>query len=101
MGNHGDERRTENGKRNHGLEFWRQIADAIANHLMMKADDEKGISVILVYIALLFFLLGVAARLKMNFHHRMELSTAGFVVAAILASLGVILFLFSLRKRRG
>jgi len=67
----------------------------------MKADDEKGISVILVYIALLFFLLGLAARMKMNFHHRLELSTAGFVVAALLASLGLVLFLFSLRKRRG
>jgi len=67
----------------------------------MKADDEKGISVILIYIALLFFLLGLAARMKMNFHDRMELSTAGFVIAAVLAALGVILFLFSLRKRRG
>jgi len=67
----------------------------------MKADDEKGISVILIYTALLFFLLGMAARMKMNFHHRMELGTAGFVVAAVLASLGVILFLVSLRKRRG
>jgi len=66
----------------------------------MKADDEKGISVILLYTALLFFLLGMAARLKMSFHYRAELSSAGLVIAAILASLGVILFLFSLRKRR-
>jgi hypothetical protein len=67
----------------------------------MKADDERGISVILIYTALLFFLVGVGARLKMNFHYRMELSTGGFVIAAVLASLGVVLFLFSLRKRRG
>jgi len=66
----------------------------------MKADDEKGISVILIYTALLFFLLGMAARIKMSFHYRAELSTAGLVIAAVLASLGVILFLFSLRKRR-
>jgi hypothetical protein len=65
----------------------------------MKADDEKGISVILLYIALLFFLLGLAARLKMNFHDRVELSTAGFVIAAVLAALAILLFLFSLRKR--
>ena len=89
------------GKINRGLEFPGQIADAIANSLLMKADDEKGISLILIYIALLFFLLGVAARMKMNFHHRMEISTAGFVVAAVLAALGIVLFLFSLRKRRG
>ena len=66
----------------------------------MKADDEKGISVILIYTALLFFLLGMAARIKMSFHYRAELSTAGLVIAAVLASLGVNLFLFSLRKRR-
>jgi len=66
---------------------------------MMKADDERGISVILFYTALLFFLIGLAGRMKMNFHYRMEISTASWVVAAILASLGVILFLLSLRKR--
>jgi hypothetical protein len=67
----------------------------------MKADDEKGISVILIYTALLFFLLGLAGRMKMSFQHRMEISTAGFVVAAVLAALAVVIFLFSLRKRRG
>jgi len=66
---------------------------------MMKADDEKGISVILLYTGLLFFLLGIAARMKMNFHYRAEISTGGFVIAAILASLGIVLFLVSLRKR--
>ena len=66
----------------------------------MKADDERGISVILLYTALLFFLLGLAGRMKMNFHYRMEISTAGWVIAAVLAALGVIVFLFSLRKRQ-
>ena len=66
---------------------------------MMKAEDEKGISVILLYTGLLFFLLGFAARIKMNYHYRMELSNAGFVIAAVLAALGIVLFLFSLRKR--
>jgi len=65
----------------------------------MKADDEKGISVILLYTALLFFLLGLAARMKMSFQHRAELSTGGFVIAAVLAGLAILLFLFSLRKR--
>jgi uncharacterized membrane protein HdeD (DUF308 family) len=67
----------------------------------MRADDEKGISVILIYTALLFFLLGAAARMKMNFHHRMELSTGGFVVAGVLAALAIVFFLLSFRKRRG
>jgi uncharacterized membrane protein len=67
----------------------------------MKADDQKAISLILVYTALLFFLLGMAARMKMNFHHRLEISTTGFVVAAVLASLGLITFMLSwARKQR-
>jgi hypothetical protein len=65
----------------------------------MKADDERGISVILLYTALLFFLLGLAGRMKMNFHYRAEIGTAGFVVAGVLAALAILLFLFSLRKR--
>ena len=65
----------------------------------MKTDDKRGLSVILVYTGLLFFLLAMAARMKMDFHHRAELSTAGFVIAAVLAGLAVLLFLFSFRKR--
>jgi hypothetical protein len=65
----------------------------------MKADDEKGISIILLYVALLFALLGWASRMKMDFHHRAEISGTSFIVAAVLASVGVIMFLFSLRKR--
>jgi len=65
----------------------------------MKADDEKGISVILLYTALLFGLIGAAGRMKMDFHHRMEISTTSFIVAAVLAGLGIVLFLVSLRKR--
>jgi hypothetical protein len=67
----------------------------------MKADDEKGISVILFYTALLFALLGWASRMKMDFHHRAEISTTSFIVAAVLVGLGLVLFLLSLRKRRG
>jgi hypothetical protein len=65
----------------------------------MKADDEKGISVILFYTALLFFLIGLAGKFKMQFHFRDEIATVSWIVAAVLASLGAILFLLSLRKR--
>ena len=65
----------------------------------MKADDQKAISLILFYTALLFFLIGMAARMKMNFHHRLEISTTSLVVAAVLASLGLITLMLSLRKR--
>jgi len=65
----------------------------------MKTDDQRGVSVILVYTALLFLLLGIAARIKMNFHNRMEISTASFVVAAVLAAFALIVFLFSFRGK--
>jgi hypothetical protein len=67
----------------------------------MKTDDQRGISVIMIYTALLFFLLGLAGRMKSDFHYRMEISGTAFIVAAILAALAVLLFLLSLGKRRG
>jgi Kef-type K+ transport system membrane component KefB len=54
----------------------------------------------LIYLALLFFLIGMAARLKESFHSRAEISTAGFTVAAVLAAFGVITFLFSCRRKQ-
>jgi LPXTG-motif cell wall-anchored protein len=66
----------------------------------MKTDDQRGVSVILVYTALLFLLIGFAARMKSDFHYRMEISNTGFVIAGVLVALAVLLFLFSLGKRR-
>jgi hypothetical protein len=63
--------------------------------MKMSSDTCKAISVILFYTALLFFLIGMAARFKMDFHSRLEISTAGFAVAAVLAALGVITLLLS------
>ncbi len=67
----------------------------------MKTDDQRGVSVILIYTALLFFLIGLAGRMKADFHNRMEIANTAFIVAAVLAALGVLLFLFSLGKKRG
>ena len=67
----------------------------------MKADDEKGLSIISFYIALLFALLGAAGRMKAEYHYRSEIETTCFIVAAVLVGLGIVLFLLSLRKRRG
>jgi uncharacterized membrane protein len=69
--------------------------------MKISSDTQKALSVILIYLALLFFLIGMAARLKESFHSRAEISTAGFTVAAVFVALGVIMFLFSLRKRQG
>ena len=66
----------------------------------MSADTQKAISLILICTALLFFLIGAAARLKSEFHARLEISTAGFTIAAVLVALGIITFLFSLGKKQ-
>ena len=68
--------------------------------MRISSDDQKAIGLILVCLGFLSFLIGLAARLKENFHSRAEISTAGFTVAAILAGLGVVVFLFSFRKRQ-
>ncbi len=67
--------------------------------MKISADTGKAISVILFYSALLFGLLGFAARMKMNFHGRLEISTASFVTAAVLAALGLVCLIFSLAKK--
>jgi hypothetical protein len=69
--------------------------------MRISSDDKKAIGVILIYLALLFFLIGLAARLKESFHFRAEISAVGFTAAAIAATVGVILVLVSLRKRQG
>jgi ABC-type Fe3+-siderophore transport system permease subunit len=70
--------------------------------MKISSDTRRAISVIFFYTALLSFLIGIAARFKSDFHARTEISAAGFTVAAVLAALGVITFLFSLgRKTNG
>jgi uncharacterized membrane protein YiaA len=68
--------------------------------MKISSDDQKAISLILMCVGFLFFLIGVAAQLKAGFQSRAEISTTGFVAAAVLAGLGVIVFLFSLRKKQ-
>jgi len=68
--------------------------------MRLSSNDQKAIGLILVCLGFLFFLIGLAARLKENFHSRAEISSAGFTAAAIMAGLGVIVFLFSWRKKQ-
>jgi len=67
--------------------------------MKISSDTCKAISVILFYMALLCFLIGMAARLKTDFHSRLEISTTGFSVAAVLAALGVITLLLSWSRK--
>ncbi len=69
--------------------------------MKMSSDDQKAIGLILICVGFLFFLIGLAARLKESFQSRAEISTVGFTAAAIAVGLGVIIVLFSLRKKQG
>jgi hypothetical protein len=68
--------------------------------MKISSDDQKGIGVILIYLGLLSFLIGVAAHFKASFHSRAELTTTGFVTAAVLGGLGILLFLLSLARKQ-
>ena len=68
--------------------------------MKISSDDQKAISVILVCLGLLSFLIGIAAHLKAGFQSRAEITTTGFVAAAIFAGLGILVFLFSITKKQ-
>jgi membrane anchored protein len=69
--------------------------------MRISSDDQRAVGLILVCLGFLFFLIGLAARLKESFHSRAEISTAGFTAAAIVAALGIIMVLLSRRKKQG
>ena len=64
-------------------------------------DDQRAIGVILFCVGVLSFLIGLAGALKENYHQRGEISSTGFTIAIILAAIGVVMILVSLRKKRG
>lgn len=70
-----------------------------SRRMKMSSETRKGISVICFYSMLLFVLLGFASRNKMDFHHRLEISSTSFVIAAVLAACGVLFLLSSLGKK--
>jgi len=68
--------------------------------MRMSSETRKAISLILIYTALLFFLIGMAARMKSDFRGRAEVSRAGLTAAGVFAATGVVLLAFSRSKRR-
>ena len=68
--------------------------------MKISSDDQKAISLILICLGFLFFLIGIAAHFKASFQSRAEISTAGFIAAAVFAGLGVLVFLFSFTKKQ-
>ena len=73
----------------------------IAAEMKISNDDQRAIGLILFCIGVLSFLIGLAGALKENYHHRGEISSTGFTIAVVFAAIGVVLFLMSLKKKRG
>ena len=69
--------------------------------MKISTDDQRAIGLIMVCVGFLCFLIGLAGHLKENYHSRAEIASTGFTAAVILAGIGIILFLVSLRKKRG
>ena len=68
--------------------------------MKISSDDKKAISLILICLGFLSFVIGIAAHLKAGFQSRAEITTTGFVAAAIFAGLGILVFLFSITKNQ-
>ena len=63
-------------------------------------DDQRAIGLISFSVGVLAFLIGLAGHLKANYHYRGEIASTGFTIAIVLAGIGVVMFLASLRKKR-
>ena len=68
--------------------------------MKISSDDKKAIGLILICLGFLCFLIGIAGHLKGGFQSRAEITTTGFVAAAIFVGLGVLVFLFSFTKKQ-
>jgi hypothetical protein len=68
--------------------------------MKISSDDKKAIGLILICLGFLSFVIGIAAHLKAGFQSRAEITTTGFVAAAIFAGLGILVFLFSITKKQ-
>ena len=69
--------------------------------MKISTDDQRAIGLISFCIGVLCFLIGLAAQLKENYHSRGQISSVGFTIAIILAAIGGVLFLISLKKKSG
>ncbi|MEY2480280.1 MAG: hypothetical protein QOI04_1207 [Verrucomicrobiota bacterium] len=67
----------------------------------MSSETGKALGIISIYTGLLFFLLGMAARWKSDFHSRAEISTGSLTTAAVLAALAMVFFLLSWKRKQG
>lgn len=69
--------------------------------MKISTDDQRAIGLISFSVGVLSFLIGTAGHFKSDYHSRGEISSTGFTIAIILVAIGVVMFLVSLRKKRG
>jgi hypothetical protein len=67
--------------------------------MKISTNDQRAIGVIMVSVGVLCFLIGLAGHLKAEYHSRGEISATGFTAAAVLAAVGIILFLVSFARK--
>jgi hypothetical protein len=68
--------------------------------MKISRETGKAIGLILIYTALLFFLIGLAGQMKSDFHYRTTIAKAGFTTAAVLAAAGVSMLVLSRSSKR-
>jgi uncharacterized membrane protein YiaA len=81
------------------LEFWPRGYIGLPPLMKISTEDQRAIGLIMFCVGVLSFLIGLAARLKEDYHGRAEISSMGFTIAVILAVIGGILFLRSFKKK--
>jgi uncharacterized membrane protein YiaA len=69
--------------------------------MKISTDDKRAIGVIMFCVGFLCFLIGLAGHFKSDYHSQAEIASTGFTAAAVLAGIGIILFLFSFRRKQG
>ena len=72
----------------------------IAAAMKISTGDQRAVGLILFCVAVLSFLIGIAGHFKSEYQHRGEISSTGITIAIILAAVGVVMFVVSLKKKR-
>jgi Zn-dependent protease with chaperone function len=69
--------------------------------MKMSSEARRAVALILICLALLFFLLGMAAHMKMYFRGRDQGARVGFTAAGVFAGAGIVMLAFSRSRERG
>ena len=68
--------------------------------MKLSSETRRAVALILICLAFLWFLLGIAARTKMYFRGRAQGSRIGFTAAGVFAGAGIAMLVFSRTRER-